>query len=96
MNTTSDIDAVSGAEATNEAPTITAGAIETEQSPAGAITSAIIEAEQSTKEAISSWVQSSARLAPVILRWFAGVLAVLYLLGVCALAAVLLFYTFSR
>jgi hypothetical protein len=32
----------------------------------------------------------------VILEGFAGVLAALYLLGMCAFAAVLLFYTFSR
>jgi len=81
MNTTLRIDTASGPEAANQAPTIT---------------SAIIKAEQSTKTAISSLVASSGRLAPVILEGFAGVLAVLYLLGVCAFAAALLFYTFSR
>ena len=96
MNTTSRTDAASEAEAANQAPTITSAIIKAEQSTTEAIISAIIEAEQSTAEAISSWVQSSARLAPVILQGFAGVLAVLYLLGVCALAAGLLFYTFGR
>ena len=81
MNTTLRIDAASGADAGNQAPTIT---------------SAMIEAEQSTTEAISSWVQSLARLAPAILQGFAGLLAMPYLLGACALAAGLLFYTFSR
>jgi len=81
MNTTLRIDAASGAEAPNRAPTIT---------------SAIIKAERSTTEAISSLIGSSVRLAPVILEGFAGVLAALYLLGMCAFAAVLLFYTFSR
>ena len=81
MNTTLRFDAASGAEAVNQAPTIT---------------SATITAEQSTTEAISSWAESWARLAPVILEGFAGVLAVLYLLGACAVAAGLLFYTFSR
>jgi len=81
MNTTLRIDAASGAEAANRAPTIT---------------SAIIKAERSTTEAISSLIGSSVRLAPVILEGFAGVLAVLYLFGMCAFAAVLLFYTFSR
>ena len=61
-----------------------------------AITSAIVEAEQTTKEAISSLMGSLARLAPAILQGFAGVLVMLYLLGACALAAALLFYTFSR
>jgi hypothetical protein len=81
MNTTLRIDAASEADAANQAPTVT---------------SAIVEAEQSTKEAISSLIGSSVRLAPAILQGFAGVLAMLYLLGVCALAAALLFYTFSR
>ena len=81
MNTTLRIDAASGAEAANQAPTIT---------------SVIIKAERSTTEAISSLIGSSVWLAPVILEGFAGVLAALYLLGMCAFAAVLLFYTFSR
>jgi hypothetical protein len=81
MNTTLRIDPASEADAANQALTIS---------------SAIIEAEQSTTEAISSWAESWARLAPVILQGFVGVLAVLYLLGMCALAAGLLFYTFSR
>jgi hypothetical protein len=73
MSTTLHSDIVIGAKAVKEEPTIT---------------SAIIEAGQSTTEAISSWMESSARLAPVILQGFAGVLAALYLLGVCAFAAV--------
>ena len=81
MNTTLRIDPASEADAANQALTIS---------------SAIIEAEQSTTEAISSWAESWARLAPVILQGFVGVLAVLYLLGVCAVAGGLLFYTFSR
>jgi hypothetical protein len=81
MNTTLRIDTASGAGAANQAPKIT---------------SAIIKAEQSTKDAISSLIGSSVWLAPVILKGFAGVLAVLYILGLCALAAGLLFYTFSR
>jgi hypothetical protein len=81
MNTTFPLDAASGAEAANQAPTIT---------------SAIIEAEQTTTEAISSWTESVVRLAPVILQGFAGVLAVLYLLGVTFFCALLLFHTFSR
>ena len=81
MNTTLRIDAASGGKAANQAPTVT---------------SAIIKAERSTKEAISSLIGSSVRLAPVILEGFAGVLTVLYLLGACAFAAALLFYTFSR
>ena len=96
MNTTLRIDAASGVDAGNQAPTITSALIEAEQSTTEAISSAIVEAGQSTTEAISSWVQSSARLAPAILQGFAGVLAMLYLLGAWALAAVLLFYTFSR
>ena len=96
MNTTLRIDAASGADAGNQAPTITSAMIEAEQSTTEVISSAIVEAGQSTTEAISSWVQSSARLAPAILQGFAGVLAMLYLLGACALAAGLLFYTFSR
>jgi hypothetical protein len=81
MNTTLRIDSAAGTESANQAPTVT---------------SATIKAEQSTTEAISNWVQASARLAPVILEGFAGVFAVQYLLGVCAFAAALLFYTFSR
>jgi hypothetical protein len=81
MNTTLRIDAASGADATNQAPTIT---------------SAIVEAEQSTKEAISSLMGSLVRLAPALLKGFAGALLMLYLLGACTLAAALLFYTFSR
>jgi hypothetical protein len=81
MNTTLRIDAASGADAGNQVP---------------AITSAIIEAEQSTTEAISNLMGSSVRLAPAILQGFAGVLVMVYLLGACALAAALLFYTFSR
>ena len=81
MNTTLRIDAASGANAANQAPTIT---------------SAITKAEQSTKEAISNLIGSSVRLVPLILEGFAGVLVVLYLLGVCAFAAALLFHTFSR
>ena len=96
MNTTLRFDAASRAEAVNQAPTITSATITAEQSTTEAITSAIIEAEQSTTEVISRWMESSVRLAPVILQGFAGVLAVLYLLGVCALGAILLFYTFSR
>ena len=96
MNTTLRIDAASGADAGNQAPTITSAMIKAEQSTTEVISSAIVEAGQSTTEAISSWVQSSARLAPAILQGFAGVLAMLYLLGACALAAGLLFYTFSR
>ena len=96
MNTALRIDAANGADGGNQAPTITSAVIEAEQSTTEVISSAIVEAGQSATEAISSWVQSSARLAPVILQGFAGVLAVLYLLGACALAAALLFYTFSR
>jgi hypothetical protein len=96
MNITSCIDAASGAEAANQAPTITSAIIKAERSTTEATISAIVEAERSTAEAISSWVQSSIRLAPVILQGFAGALAVLYLLGACAFAALLLFYTFSR
>ena len=96
MNTTLRINTASGAEAATQTPTITSATITAEQSPTEAITSAIIQAEQSTTEAISSWAESWARLAPVILEGFAGVLAVLYLLGACAFAAVLLFYTLSR
>ena len=97
MNTTLRIDAASGADAGNQAPTITSAMIEAEQSTTEVIScSVIVEAGQSTTEAIFSWVQSSARLAPAILQGFAGVLAMLYLLGACALAAGLLFYTFSR
>ena len=96
MNTILRLDAASGAEAENQAPTIISATINPEQRTTEAITSVIIEAEQSATEAISSWVQSSARLAPAILQGFAGVLAMLYLLGACALAAGLLFYTFSR
>jgi hypothetical protein len=96
MNTTLRFDGASETEAVSQAPTITSAIITAEQSTTEAITSAIIEAEQSTTEAISSWAQSWARLAPVILQGFVGALAVLYLLGACALAAVLLFYTFSR
>jgi hypothetical protein len=81
MNTILRIDAASETDAANQGP---------------AITSAIVKAEKSTTEAISNCVQTSARLAPVILEGFVGVLAVLYLLGVCALAAALLFYTLSR
>jgi hypothetical protein len=81
MNTTLRIDAASEAQIANQAPTIA---------------SAIIKAEQTTTEAISRLEESSIRLAPTILEGFAGVLAVLYLLGACALAAALLFYTFSR
>jgi hypothetical protein len=81
MNTTLHNDIVIGAKAVKEEPTIT---------------SAIIEAEQRTTEAISSRLESLARHAPVILQGLAGFLAVVYLLGVCAFAAVLLFYTFSR
>jgi hypothetical protein len=95
MNTTLRIDAAGGAEGTNQVPTITSGLIKAKQSTAEAITSAMIEAEQSTTEAISSWLQSSLRLAPMILQGLIGVFAVLYLLGVCAVAAGLLFYTFS-
>ena len=96
MNTTLRFDAASGAEAVNQTPTITSATITAEQTPTEAITSVTIQAEQSTTEAISSWAESWARLAPVILEGFAGVLAVLYLLGACAFAAVLLFYTLSR
>jgi hypothetical protein len=96
MNTILRFDAASGAEAVNQAPAITSATITAEQSTTEAITSAIIQAEQSTTEAISSWAESWARLAPVILQGFVGVFAVLYLLGVCAVAAGLLFYTFSR
>jgi hypothetical protein len=96
MNTTLRIDAASEADAANQAPTITSAIIEAEKSTTEAITSAIVEAEQGTKEAISSLMGLSVRLAPAILQGFAGVLAMLYLLGVCALAAALLFYTFSR
>jgi len=81
MNTTLRIGAASEEQIANQAPTIT---------------SAIIKAEQSTTEAISRLKGSSIRLAPTILEGFAGVLAVLYMLGLCALAAALLFYTFSR
>ena len=96
MNTTLRIDAASGAEGTNQVPTITSGLIEAKQSTAEAITSAMIETEQSTTEVISSWLQSSLRLAPMILRGFIEVLAVLYLLGVIAFGAALLFHAFSR
>ena len=85
MNTTLRIDAVSEVDAANQAPTTTSAIIEAEKSTTEAITSAIVEAEQSTKEAISSLTGSSVRLAPAILQGFAGVLAMLYLLGVCAL-----------
>ena len=81
MNTTLRIDAASETDAANQGP---------------AITSAIVEAEKSTTEAISRLEESSIRLAPTILEGFAGVLAVLYLLSACTLAAALLFYTFSR
>ena len=96
MNTTFPLDAASGAEAANQAPTIASAIIIPEQSTTEAITSAIIEAEQTTTEAISSWTESVVRLAPVILQGFAGVLAVLYLLGVTVFCALLLFHTFSR
>jgi hypothetical protein len=96
MNTTLRIDAANGANAGNQVPAITSAIIEAEQSTTEAITSAIVEAEQSTKEAISSLTWSLVRLVPAILQGFAGVLVMLYLLGACALAAALLFYTFSR
>ena len=38
----------------------------------------------------------SVRLAPVFLQRFPAVFAILYLFGVCAFGAALLFYTFGR
>ena len=96
MNTTLRIDTACGVVTANQAPTITSAMIEAEQSTTEVISSAIGEAGQSTTEAISNLMESSVRLAPAILQGFAGVLAMLYLLGACALAAGLLFYTFSR
>ena len=81
MNTILSIDSANGAVAANQAP---------------AITSAFIKAEQSATEPISGWKESWLRFAPVILQGFAAVFAVLYLFGVCALGAALLFYTFGR
>lgn len=96
MNTTLRIDTACGVVTANQAPTTTSAMIEAEQSTTEVISSAIVEAEKTTTEAISNWVQRSAPLAPVILEGFVGVLAVLYLLGGCTLAAALLFYTFNR
>ena len=96
MNTTLRIDTACGVVTANQAPTTTSAMIEAEQSTTEVISSAIGEAGQSTTEAISNLMESSVRLAPAILQGFAGVLAMLYLLGACALAAGLLFYTFSR
>lgn len=96
MNTTFRIDAASEAEAANQAPMTISGVIEADRITTEAITSALIEAEQTTTEAIFSWMESALRLAPTILQGFAGVFAVLYLLGATALGATLLFHTFSR
>ncbi|MGA8658487.1 MAG: hypothetical protein WB586_20290 [Chthoniobacterales bacterium] len=81
MNTILSIDSASGAVAANQAPRII---------------SAMVKAEQSATEPISGWKESWLRFAPVILQGSVAVFAALYLFGVFALGAALLFYTFAR
>jgi hypothetical protein len=74
--------ASSGVLAVDEAPTITSGATKTEKSVTGA----------------TNFIQIRPPLwhAVEMLEGFAGIVAVLYMLGAVAFGVALLFYTFSR
>ncbi len=81
MNPILTIDSARGARAVYKAP---------------AITSSITKSEKSGTGAIFTRMRASVWCASAILKVFAGVLAVLYMLGAIALSAGLLFYTFIR
>jgi hypothetical protein len=55
--------------------------------------SPLTEVERARKKARSGWMESPVRLARAILWGAVGILAMLYLLGVCAFAAGLIYYT---
>jgi hypothetical protein len=65
---------------------------------APAITHETPKSEKSLKRGAKNFIRMSSSLwhATEMLEWFAGVFAVLYLIGAVALGVALLFYTFNR
>ncbi len=82
LNSMLNMTSASGVLAVDEAPIITSGTTKSEKSPTGATNFIRIR--------LPLWH------AAEMLEGFAGVVTVLYMLGVVAFGVALLFYTFSR